>query len=88
MIFDHELKGSGLHFLVEFWGETTLETSARPLRVLGGGQEDRPLDGVVPLAAQVKGRDPGFGFHPRVGRCPSKGARSRFWLSSTGGPTG
>ena len=67
MIFDHEFKGSGLLFLVELWGEATLETAARPHRVLGGGQEDRPLDGVVPLAAQAKGRDPGSGFPTRVG---------------------
>ena len=68
-IFDPELKGSGLHFLVEFGGATALETSARPHRALGGGQEDRPLDRVGPLADQAKGRDPGF---------PSKGARSRL----------
>ena len=79
VIFDHELKGSGLHFLVKFWGATTLETSARPHRALGGGQEDRPLDRVGPLADQANGRDPGF---------PSKGARSRFWLPSPDWPTG
>ena len=77
--FDPELAGSGLYFLVEFGGATTLETSARPHRALGGGQEDRPLDRVGPLADQAKGRDPGF---------PSKGARSRFGLPTTGWPTG
>ena len=55
-----KFKGCGLLFIEEFWGEAILETSARLHRVLGGGQEDRPLDRVGPLADQAKGRDPGF----------------------------
>ena len=87
---DHEFKGSGLLFLVEFGGEVTLETSARPHRAPGVGQEDRPLDGVVPLAAQAKGRDPGSGLHPRVGppveELQGEGEPG-FGHSSTGWPT-
>ena len=96
-IFDPELKGSGLHFLVEFGGATALETSARPHRALGGGQEDRLLDRVGPLAKQrgaipvfqAKGRDPGSGFQPRVGppvdELQGEGEPG-FWPSLTAGP--
>ena len=40
--------------------EPLWRSAARPHRVIGGGQVDRALDGIFPLAAQTKGRDPAF----------------------------